>query len=138
MVKWLSIGVGMNVNNTVPSGKATSSAEITGRHLSRRVILEKILEEAEKIKKSFSPRAVYSQGSHALAEKWNSYADCIGAKAVIFEPDENNEYDKAKQGKILSRGIFEGIDPAGRCILKTEKGNLYFNQGSVSLAFINP
>jgi BirA family biotin operon repressor/biotin-[acetyl-CoA-carboxylase] ligase len=143
LIKWISLGVGLNINNHIPSGKAASCAEITGRNLSRRDILISLLEEAEKIKKTFSTSAVYSQGSHALANEWNSLSDCLGAKAVVFEPDEavqtgNASVHKSKPEKILARGIFEGIDPIGRCILKTKDGKLFFNQGSVSLAFLNP
>ena len=140
MLTWLSGGVGVNVNNPTPSGKATSCAEITGRQLSRRELLGKILDETETVKKTFASTAFYSQGNRALADEWNSLADCIGAKTAVFEPDnmkENNPIDK--NSRILARGIFMGIDPAGRCIIKTEdgKGELCFNQGSVSMAFLN-
>jgi len=138
LISWLSCGVGVNVNNPIPSGKAVSCAEITGHHLSRRVVLNSILREIENVRKKFTSVAVYSQGNRALAAEWNSLADCIGAKAVVFEPEEKTvNYSVDKPGKILARGIFSGIDPAGRCILKTEKGSLYFNQGTVSLAFLN-
>ena len=140
LINWLSIGVGVNVNNPTPSGKTTSIAEVTGRLFSRRKVLSKILDEMERAKKSFASTAAYSQGSRAIADEWNSLADCIGAKAAVFEPDPGREnYPIDKPGRILARGIFAGIDPAGRCILKTDggKGNLYFNQGSVSLAFLN-
>jgi BirA family biotin operon repressor/biotin-[acetyl-CoA-carboxylase] ligase len=138
LISWLSCGVGVNVNNPVPSGKAVSCTEVTGHSNSRRVMLNSILNEVKNVKKSFTSGAAYSQGNRALASEWNALADCVGAKAVIFEPEDKTEnYSVDKPGKILARGIFHGIDPAGRCILKTEKGNLYFNQGTVSLAFLN-
>jgi len=140
LISWLSGGVGVNVNNPTPSGKATSCAEVTGRQFSRRVILGKILDEIENVKKQFSSSAAYFQGNHALAAEWNSLSDSVGAKAIVFESENKTEdYSLDKSGRILARGVFAGIDPAGRCILKTEgeKGNLYFNQGSVSLAFLN-
>ena len=137
LITWLLCGVGVNINNITPSGKATSCAEVTGRQLSRQEVLVNILDEIVKVNKEFASRAVYSQGNMALASEWNSLADCIGAKAVIFEPENKDDNFLEKSGKTLARGIFCGIDPAGRCILKTEKGNLYFNPGSVSLAFLN-
>ena len=140
LINWLSGGVGVNVNNQTPSAKAANCAEITGRQLSRREILGKILDEIEIVKKTFSSTAAYFQGSRALAAEWNSLSDCIGAKAAVFEPVNKEEnYSADKPGRIFARGTFAGIDPSGRCILKTEdgKGNLYFNQGSVSLAFLN-
>jgi BirA family transcriptional regulator, biotin operon repressor / biotin---[acetyl-CoA-carboxylase] ligase len=137
LISWLSCGVGVNINNPVPSGKAVSCAEITGHPVSRRLTLVSILDEIEKVKKTYSSAAAYSQGNRKLAAEWNSLSDCIGAKAVVFEPEEKTEnFDAVKSGKILARGVFSGIDPAGRCILKNEKGSLYFNQGTVSLAFL--
>jgi len=139
LINWLSGGVGVNVNNPTPSGKAASCAEITGRQISRREVLAKILNEIDNVKKTFAAKAAYSQGNRALAGEWNSLCDCIGAKAAVFEPETADDISSKRTGKILVRGVFQGIDPAGRCILKTEgeKGSLYFNQGSVSLAFIN-
>jgi len=140
LITWLSCGIGVNVNNPVPSAKAASCAEITGHELSRREILEEILTEIEKVKNTFNIRAAYSQGNRSLASEWNSQADCIGAKAVVFEPvPGKDEEPEKKPVKILARGVFQGIDPAGRGILKTEgkKGNLYFNHGAVSMAFLN-
>jgi BirA family biotin operon repressor/biotin-[acetyl-CoA-carboxylase] ligase len=140
LIAWLSCGVGVNVNNPVPSAKTTSVAEITGRFVSRREVLIKIIDEIEKVKKTFASAAAYSQGNPALAAEWNSLADCIGAKAAVFEPDGKNANEFAdKPGSVLARGVFTGIDPAGRCVLQAENGSrkLYFNQGSVSLAFFN-
>ena len=137
IITWLTGGIGVNINNAVPSVKATSCAEITGHEISRRAVLMKILDEIEKTRKKFTIDAAYSQGNRGLAAEWNSLADCIGAKVAVFEPVKKGETSSEKQGKILSRGIFEGIDPAGRCILKTDNGSLFFNHGSVSLIFLN-
>jgi BirA family biotin operon repressor/biotin-[acetyl-CoA-carboxylase] ligase len=137
LISWLTGGIGVNVNNPVPSGRAASCTEITKRQVSRREVLIKILEEADNVKKTFASTAVYSQGSRPLAAEWNSLADCVGAKAAVFEPAANDDNSIHKHEKILARGVFQGIDPAGRCIIKTDDGTLYFNHGSVSLAFIN-
>jgi len=138
LISWLSCGVGVNINNAVPSAKAVSCAEITGHHISRRAVLNLILNEIENVKKAFTSVAVYSQGNRKLAAEWNSHSDSIGAKTVVFEPEDKiADFSPGKPGKVLARGVFSGIDPAGRCILKTDKGSLYFNQGTVSLAFLN-
>jgi len=137
LISWLSAGIGVNINNPAPLARTTSCAEVTGRRLSRREILLSILDEIEKTEKKFASQAAYSQGNRALAAEWNSLADCIGAKAVIFETENDDENLKEKTGKTLAKGVFTGIDPAGRCILKTEKDILYFNHGLVSLAFLN-
>jgi len=133
ILSWITGGIGVNVNNKAPTVKATSLFEITGKIVPRKEVLLKILEEIEITKKNFSSTASYSQGNRLLSTEWNSLADCIGAKAAVFEPIDDN----FEPSKILSRGIFSGIDPAGRCIIKTEKGELYFNFGTVSLAFLN-
>jgi len=138
LITWLTGGIGVNVNNPSPTVKAVSITEITGRYISRREILIKILDEIEKVKKEFSSNAAYSQGNRSLSSEWNSLADCIGAKTTVFEPQKSDDKLNEKTGKTLARGVFEGIDPKGRCILKNDDGTLYFNQGSVSLAFLNP
>jgi len=140
LITWLSTGIGVNVNNPVPSGRAVNCTEITKRQVSRREVLIKILNEFENVKKTFISTAAYSQGNRPLAAEWNSLSDCTGAKAAVFEPvpvqAENGDLADIRE-KILTRGLFQGIDPAGRCIIKTEDGTLYFNHGSVSLAFLN-
>ncbi|MCL2266937.1 MAG: biotin--[acetyl-CoA-carboxylase] ligase [Treponema sp.] len=144
IISWLTAGIGVNVNNPAPSGKAASCMEITGHNISRRDVLINILNEIGSVKKTFSSKAVYSQGNPALAKEWNSYCDCINAKALVFEPVNSAHnvtavtVNEEKHGKILARGVFQGIDPAGRCILKTDDSTLYFNHGTVSVAFLNP
>jgi BirA family biotin operon repressor/biotin-[acetyl-CoA-carboxylase] ligase len=140
LITWLTGGIGVNVNNTVPSSRAISCTEITNQNVSRRDVLIKILNEIDNVKKTFNSTAAYSQGNRPLAAEWNSLADCVGAKAAVFEPVAGQAKDEdsvKKREKILARGIFQGIDPAGRCIIKTDDGSLYFNHGSVSLAFLN-
>jgi BirA family biotin operon repressor/biotin-[acetyl-CoA-carboxylase] ligase len=140
-INWLSEGVGINVNNPAPSGKTTSCAELTGHTMSRSEILRSILDEVEKLKQRFNPGAVYAQGNRILAAEWNSMADCIGAKAAVVDSGFG-EYGKETalsggKNRVLARGIFAGIDPAGRCIIKSESGKgLYFNPGPVSVIFL--
>jgi len=139
LITWLSGGIGVNVNNPVPSGRAANCTEITRRQVSRKEVLIKILEEIDNAKKSFASTAAYSQGNRPLASEWNSLTDCIGAKAAVFEPAaaQSGDDSSGRREKILARGVFQGIDPAGRCIIKTDDSSLYFNHGSVSLAFLN-
>ena len=138
LITWLTGGIGVNINNPAPSIKATSCIEILGHPVQRRKVLNIILDEIENVKKEFSTAAAYAQGNRALAGEWNSHSDCIGAKTAVFESVNKENEQVNKNDKVFARGIFKGIDPAGRCILETEKGVLYFNQGSVSLAFLNP
>jgi len=133
-ISWLAVGIGVNVNNAAPSGRAVSCAELLHTPVSRRDVLLKILGEAQRLKKKVMSGAAYAQGNRMLADEWNALADGIGAKAVVVDsvhmPDEG-------RGRTLARGIFAGIDPAGRCIIKPEGGTsaLYFNPGPVSVVF---
>ena len=137
LIKWITGGIGVNVNNKAPTVKSTSLAEITGRNISRREVLEKILDNINSITKNLYTTKTYSQGNRTLAAEWNSLADCVNAKAAVFEPENKDDNSIDKPCKILARGIFKGIDPIGRCILETKDETLIFNQGSVSLAFLN-
>jgi len=134
-INWLAVGIGVNVNNAAPSGKAVSCAEILHTPVSRREVLLKILNEAQRLKKNSVSATAYSQGNRILAAEWNALADYIGAKAAVV--DSSHAPSDEHRGRILARGIFAGIDPAGRCIIKSEngKGALYFNPGPVSVVF---
>jgi biotin-[acetyl-CoA-carboxylase] ligase BirA-like protein len=151
--KWLATGIGINVNNKAPwgsapsggqasAGKTTSCADITGRTLSRHDILLGIIGEAERVRKRSYSGTAYAQGNRLLADEWNSMADCIGARAAVIDSGWGDSTKPgASQGakdRVLAKGIFAGIDPAGRCIIKPEhgKGALFFNPGPVSVVFL--
>ena len=145
-VTWLATGIGVNVNNHAPSQKAASCAGIAGHPISRRDVLLRILDEVEKVRGQTSSGMAYAQGNRLLAAEWNSLADCIGAKlAVIYSGFEDSSMDGVggdSSRKVLARGIFAGIDPSGRCIIKSAHGNhgkdtLYFNPGPISLMFLS-
>jgi len=133
-ISWLAVGIGVNVNNAAPSERAVSCADILHAPVSRREILLQILAEAERLKKKIVSGLAYSQGNRILATEWNALADGIGAKVAVVDSAHAPAEGKRR---ILARGIFAGIDPAGRCIIKSEtgKGALYFNPGPVSVVF---
>jgi BirA family biotin operon repressor/biotin-[acetyl-CoA-carboxylase] ligase len=152
IVKWLAIGIGIKVNNQAPQsqapvgqatgGKTVSCADITGRTLSRRDILLKIIGEVERVRKRSYSGTAYAQGNRLLADEWNSMADCMGARAAVIDSGWG---DSVKAGtsqgvkdRMLAKGIFAGLDPAGRCIIRHEhgKGALFFNPGPVSVIFL--
>ena len=132
-ISWLAVGIGVNVNNAAPSGKAVSCAELLRTPVSRREVLLNIMGEAQRLKKKALSGTAYSQGNRMLADEWNALADGIGAKAAVVDSQGPDE----RRGRTLARGIFAGIDPAGRCIIKPEGGKsaLYFNPGPVSVVF---
>jgi BirA family biotin operon repressor/biotin-[acetyl-CoA-carboxylase] ligase len=140
MVQWLAIGIGVNVNNAVslaaPSSKAAPSpmaigcAEIAGHPVSLRAVLLKIIDEAEQIRNRTRIDTAYAQGNRMLAAEWNSLAAGMGAQAAVVNADT-----RTGKERLLARGIFAGVDPAGRAIIKSAngKGSLYFNPGPVSI-----
>jgi BirA family biotin operon repressor/biotin-[acetyl-CoA-carboxylase] ligase len=132
MISWIATGIGVNVNNQNPSAKAVNCSEIAGHAVSRRVLLTAIINEAEQLKKSAGSTRAYTQGNRYLMAEWNALADRVGAKAAIV--DSMN----ADKGRMLASGVFSGIDPAGRCIIKSNNNSesLYFNPGPVSLMFL--
>jgi BirA family biotin operon repressor/biotin-[acetyl-CoA-carboxylase] ligase len=137
LIKWVSMGIGVNVNNHVPTARSISCAGIAGSRVSRRELLLTIISEAKKNASLTSSGAAYSQGNRLLAAEWNSMAEGIGARAAVLASgfaDTDDEKGTAHKG-MLARGIFAGIDPAGRCIIKSDKETLYFNPGPVSLIF---
>jgi BirA family biotin operon repressor/biotin-[acetyl-CoA-carboxylase] ligase len=142
LIKWVSMGIGVNVNNHVPTARSISCAGIAGRRVSRRELLLLIISEAEKLAAVTGSGAAYSQGNRLLASEWNSMAEGIGARAAVLvtgfaDADAATGGAAEDKGSLLARGIFAGIDPAGRCIIKSDNGKetLYFNPGPVSLVF---
>jgi len=135
MISWIVTGIGVNVNNLSPSAKAVSCCEILRHAVSRRRLLTAIINEAEQLKKSAGSTMAYAQGNRYLATEWNSRADCIGAKAAIVDSVNISRDEKTR---MLARGWFAGIDPAGRCIIKSHNNGeaMYFNPGPVSVMFL--
>jgi BirA family biotin operon repressor/biotin-[acetyl-CoA-carboxylase] ligase len=113
-LKWISIGIGVNVNNKTGGKSALSCAELSGRVLSRREVLLAILKEWNRLK---------TAGFRDLEKRWNSASDSTGRKAET----------RAGEGGPPARGIFLGADPLGRGMLKTDSGEiLKFWPGMVS------
>ena len=128
-IKWLALGIGVNVNNQLSLEKAVSCAELSGHPVSRREVLLKIIDEVQQLKQQTNSSMVYAQGNRLLADEWNAIADGKGAKAAVIDSHD----------RVLAKGIYSGVDPAGRCIINSEngKGTLYFNPGPVSVVFLN-
>ena len=120
-ITWISLGMGVNVNNRPYSGAAASCASLAGRSLSRQEILRSVLTEWESEKKHIDAPTLY--------KKWNALAWGVGKKAAAVE-------SKTKNRTAVADGTFSGIDERGRGILKGEgKSRFLFNPGTVSLQF---
>jgi BirA family biotin operon repressor/biotin-[acetyl-CoA-carboxylase] ligase len=135
MISWIATGIGINVNNLSPSAKAINCSEIVRHSVSRRALLTAIIKEAEQLKKSAGSTLAFTQGSRYLAAEWNSLADYTGAKVAIVDAVN---IPRDEKNRMLARGVFAGIDPAGRCIINShDKGKaMYFNPGPVSVMLL--
>ncbi len=99
-IDYLSLGLGLNVNNEAAQG-AAALKDITGRDEDRRRLLRDWIEELKKLRRS----ADFSAGKDPL---WlNSLMTGIGSKAVF------------QVGGQKITGIVAGIDGLGRLMLRT-------------------
>jgi BirA family biotin operon repressor/biotin-[acetyl-CoA-carboxylase] ligase len=112
---WITIGVGINVNNFAKS--SISVAELSGHPLSRREALLAVLDEWDKLKNA---------DSFELGKRWNSMAEGRGQKVLAVT-------GKEKENRPVEKGIFLGVDVLGRGILKNIKNEKRaFSPGAVS------
>jgi BirA family biotin operon repressor/biotin-[acetyl-CoA-carboxylase] ligase len=112
---WISLGLGINVNNTTGSKKTINCSTLIGRPVSRQKLLLAILDEWKSGKKEI-------KSSH-LHKEWNALSYGVGKKATVLADNE----------KIV-KGTFLGIDEQGRLIMEGEKRSL-FRPGSISVKF---
>jgi BirA family biotin operon repressor/biotin-[acetyl-CoA-carboxylase] ligase len=113
-VSWLSLGIGVNVNNPAVNRNMVNCASLAGREISRRAVLEAILEEWASVKR----RNILNQ---PVSRIWNREASGIGAKAR-YSPQNT--------------GVFLGIDEEGRALVKTGNRIERLSPGENSLRFI--
>ncbi len=118
----LSLGVGVNVNSR-PEG-AISCADIAGRRISRREVLEAFLV-------AFEAERPYED--EALEARWNAAAEGVGARAAILDGRHGEE--ASANGIRLGEGTFEGIDELGRAMIRTDDGLRVYEAGTASLRF---
>jgi BirA family biotin operon repressor/biotin-[acetyl-CoA-carboxylase] ligase len=114
-LSWISLGMGVNVNNKPGSKKFTNCSAMIGRPVSRQKLLLAILDEWELAKRDIE--------SPQLHKEWNALSYGIGKNAAAKDGNEK-----------LNNGIFLGIDEQGRLILEGEKTR-FFRPGSVSIKF---
>jgi BirA family biotin operon repressor/biotin-[acetyl-CoA-carboxylase] ligase len=109
-IKWVVVGVGLNVN-VDPSldpelrSLATSIKRETGKAQKRLPILKRILEEMDRLYKLF-----LSGETKQIRDEWLSYSIILGKKVNIFSDG------------LQETGIAETIDEEGALILLTPDG----------------
>jgi BirA family biotin operon repressor/biotin-[acetyl-CoA-carboxylase] ligase len=123
-ITWLAVGIGVNVNNRASFLETANCAELVGREVSRREVLEAILGEWEKTK--------YVQGGD-LRNEWNAAAGGMGRRFAAVD-------SKGKLVRTGAKGVFLGIDTWGRGILGMDqsksKEKRAFIPGAVSFVEI--
>jgi BirA family biotin operon repressor/biotin-[acetyl-CoA-carboxylase] ligase len=128
-LRWISCGVGLNVNNRSGGKDAVSCAEIAGRSLSRREGLGVFIDEFEKLGKLKDPKEI--------TRRWNSLAEGIGAPVRVIRADHGEGKDP-KATEVLGTGLFAGIDPQGRCVIRNGTGETRYSPGAASLIYRGP
>jgi BirA family biotin operon repressor/biotin-[acetyl-CoA-carboxylase] ligase len=122
-LRWIALGIGINVNNRPALGGGTPScAELAGRPLSRREGLGLFLDEVEKLR---------SAGARELADLWNGRAWGIGARVRTIRADHGERKEGGGAG-----GVFTGIDGRGRCGIADSRGRTrFYPPGTLSLVY---
>jgi BirA family biotin operon repressor/biotin-[acetyl-CoA-carboxylase] ligase len=125
-LRWISCGVGLNVNSRPGGRDAVSCAEIAGHPLSRREGLGVFLDEFEKLAKRGDPEEI--------ARRWNSLAQGIGSPVTVIRADHGEGKDP-ETIEVLGTGVFAGVDPQGRCVIRNELGETRYFPGTASLIY---
>jgi BirA family biotin operon repressor/biotin-[acetyl-CoA-carboxylase] ligase len=124
-IRWMAIGMGVNINNASPSPGIAHCAKFLGRPVSRRETLLAILGEIENALKT----------QDTLEERrrwWNREAEGIGQRVLVLETECGKRETPGKE-RIIAEGVFQGIDCSGRGLVKTDGGIKRFSPGPVSL-----
>jgi BirA family biotin operon repressor/biotin-[acetyl-CoA-carboxylase] ligase len=101
---WVSIGIGVNVNNKGAPGTAAHCAAFLRRPLSRRTVLLAVLDEWDKVK---------NLGPDELRKMWNAAGEGIGRRVRVIE-----NKDGGKDAKPVTSGVFLGVDMSGKGLVK--------------------
>jgi BirA family biotin operon repressor/biotin-[acetyl-CoA-carboxylase] ligase len=121
-ISWMTLGVGVNVNNAAPLRGSVSCAALTGHPLSRRELLLGILDALGTVK---------GLSAGELSRRWNAAADGIGRKVTALR----GEPGRRRESGNLERGVFMGVDGAGRGVVQSSAGLQFLSPGSASLRF---
>lgn len=125
---WVTVGVGINVNNAPGLAGAISCKDLAGQLLSRRNLLAAFLARMEELRREASnPRE--------LAARWNALVEGKGGRFALIPGDHggSGESRRAAVGRSLGAGTFLGIDRYGRAVVDTTRGTRSYAPGAASL-----
>ncbi|MDR2101248.1 MAG: biotin--[acetyl-CoA-carboxylase] ligase, partial [Treponema sp.] len=126
-IRWISLGIGININNSPASAGAANCAEFLGHPASRREALLTVLREIEEAQKN-------GDTPGERQRLWNRNAEGIGRRVMVLDTDWEKT-KKTGRDRMITEGIFRGIDILGRCLVQTGGGLKSFYPGTVSLRF---
>jgi len=124
-IGWILLGVGINVQNEVEDPRGVSCRDLGGNGLSRRIVLNGVLGEWEKIQKA-------KVTAREIAALWNQKSDLRG-KRVVAVPADHGRYGDQDRAPPINEGVFLGVDSRGRAVLRLKKKVERYAPGSLSL-----
>ncbi|MFA6506939.1 MAG: biotin--[acetyl-CoA-carboxylase] ligase [Treponemataceae bacterium] len=127
VVRRMTIGVGVNVNNKLLGDGALTCSELAKRKLSRREILNAFIE-------AFELEQSFEKGKDFI-DRWNAAAFGVGIHARFIDARHGETTTKPDTGEIHRAGRFMGIDCFGRAVLETDTGIEHLEAGTTSLRF---
>lgn len=136
MLAWITLGLGININNPCTAADSINCKKLAGHPVSRREALLAILDELEKLQP-------LKNKPQELCALWNQYAEGIGGPVAVVDPqDKASPYQKGHrkttkkfEDKILGKGAFLGINPQGQGLVKTDAGVAAYIPGLASFVF---
>jgi BirA family biotin operon repressor/biotin-[acetyl-CoA-carboxylase] ligase len=129
-ILWMTVGIGINLNNTPSSAGAANCLKFLGHPVPRRETLLALLREIEGVRKS-------RDTPEEQRRRWNRDAWGIGRRVTVLEAGYGKTKSPGREG-LITGGVFLGIDASGRSLVKTGAGLKGFLPGSVSLGFDPP
>jgi BirA family biotin operon repressor/biotin-[acetyl-CoA-carboxylase] ligase len=135
-LSWISLGMGVNINNNPALPDTVNCTDLVKHPVSRRMVLVTILDEFEKTKRILADPA-------ELCTQWNQEAEGIGRRVLVHDSKYavERQYSPQKYNTLcgdvtVGKGVFLGIDPLGQGLVKTSKSIIRLIPGSMSLVFI--
>ncbi|MDR2102490.1 MAG: biotin--[acetyl-CoA-carboxylase] ligase [Treponema sp.] len=126
-IRWITLGIGVNINNKPSAPGAANIAQFRGKPVSRRETLLAVLCEIKRGGEFLNSPG----GQH---RQWNRDADGIGRRVLVLDTGGGKTKAPEKE-RIITEGVFCGIDASGRGMVKTGTGLKNFPPGPVSLLF---
>ena len=124
-IRWILLGVGINVQNEMEDPRGISCRDLVGNKVNRRLVLNGVLREWKK-------KRLLPSTAKEIAGLWNKKSDLKGKK-VLTVPANHGKGEDRNKGSPLNEAIFLGVDARGRAVLRRGKKTKRYAPGTVSL-----